>query len=166
MKHFGPMQVMVYADGYTAARETACGLIAGDADSEHGDITKFITFHPLEVTCEHCLNTSIYKVSRDIYDKTGAVEIPNKPDFIPHMRTSVYRRRGAFDHAATVALRTFLDLPTDMPTPEEAASALAREDAKHVGYAERRVSRLRDLLADAERELKGHTSPRRPRLEK
>lgn len=148
MKHFGPMQVSIYADGYTRISGTSCGKSEVDIENDI-ELFDHVTFHPLEVTCKRCLYSKIYRNERTKYDQTGIPKIPTKLDLIPHMRNSVAKSGGKFDVHQTLRLRRFLGISEKMPDIEQRKTIMAAELAKQEKYAAMRIARLEDALNEA-----------------
>lgn len=151
--HFGPASVTIYADGYTVASGMACDAEpVGTEDRDRRYLT-LVTPHPLQVTCDACRATALFRQREVAYLAGGLVECPVEPDLVPHMRAAVFRDGGRFDREATLALRRFLCLPEDLPGPDLLAKVYAIEAAKQLRYAEMRVERIREGLAQAEADL-------------
>ena len=125
--HYGPTRISIYADGYVRAENTACGTFL--YDSEDPPSAAAVRFDPAAVTCLACRKTENWR--------RAAGGEPPKPVNILHMRTSVYRKRGAYDEEANRLLRQSLGLTPLTLSSEQRAAVLAAEDRKHAEYAER-----------------------------
>jgi hypothetical protein len=133
-KHFGPISVTIYADGYTSAQDSACGrFVATETDPTFFTILTLNTEH---VTCKHCRKTHIFSSALLHFSSPlAAIQIRH----VDRMRTKVFRAGGKYDVARNNKLREFLSLQPLHISETEIKSLYERELKFHEEYAKRHL---------------------------
>lgn len=136
-KHYGPMQISIFADGYTTASLTSCGVLDG-MDSEYlDDLGHKMTLDPTEVTCAACKRTRGFRDALATYESTGKLPLL-EANVVPRMRNSVYKNGGTYDIARNNRLRAFLKMDPVYPDPEKIRGIYENEQKIRAEYSKRR----------------------------
>lgn len=152
MRHLGPAEITIYIDGYTVAAGTACGLNLSSEENLR-PFVEAVTIHPDEVGCDACRATAMFRDHAASYEAATIAAPPAVVHHVPHMRSWISRRGGAFDRAANDALADHLSIHIDYPSRDEHADIARAEQEKQLRYARRRIERLEEHLAEARSDL-------------
>jgi len=132
--HLFPVQVCIYADGYTVAGGAACDH-PGLSDLRR-DLPLNTMMRPFAVTCRKCERHLLFPAAlRAIED--GAAP-PYRVAVVDRMAHRIYRRGGRYDINENNRLREWLGLDATYPQEEMLKELLANEDRIHHGHHENR----------------------------
>ena len=146
--HFGPTSITEYVDGYTIAGGSACGARHLTDTESDPKLLDRVTWHPLQVTCKHCVKTSVYKGAKERHERQGTL-LTMPVNFVPRMRNAVFNKPSLFNVIANNEIRLRLDLDLVFPDSRKIEILRRFELEKRREYSARRVQRLKDLFDDA-----------------
>ena len=152
--HLWPAQAAEYADGYTSASSTVCGLTSDDYDSEdHSFKTDMVNTNPLAVTCSKCAKSKGFKHATAM----GAGYAASIVTSIPYMRNAVLKHPELYQTERNNALRDVLGLG-HVFRDESTAALIEQTIEKQNGYAQNLIDKGRGerdrkiaLLAEMEK---------------
>lgn len=151
--HLWPAQVTEYADGYTCASMTACGLFSETYNSESEKFSAAnITSNPALVTCVNCLNTKVLTDAKR--EPMRFVELVIRR--VPRMRSAVVKNPELYDFDRNNAIRQIIGLSevdrnvqtTDLVEAELEKLQYYAQNRMEVGTREK--ARKLNLLAHCE----------------